>query len=854
MAVAASTGCQREIADHYVQENDILNVYAMIEGAEDTKTSLNDIEVFWNSSDRIAVFLKNSLRKRFDVSSESVGSKEGTFVYDSDYIVIGKEVTISNNVAYYPFAEVTCTLGSSAYSLENISLPLTQYYSPSSFGQDAFPMVAVTVDTDDLDFAFKNLCGVLEFQLKGIGTIRSVAVKGNSEEILAGKAIVTAAYGKNPEISLLPDGSKTVTLDCGDSGVALQNDTPTSFFIVLPPVSFDNGFTVTVTDAAGTTAEYSTTKKNIVHRSGILRMPEKEYVAERVPQEDDYIDEYGINHGSGTEIDGVVWAPVNCGYHKDYFKYGKLYQWGRKYGQGYQGDIYDVNCNLIGTYSDAIVSIVKSGPVSLSTGQAQSNANYFYTSNSSHDFDWLSCPDKELWNLGTESEPIKTEYDPCPEGWRVPTKAELKNLTSHKSPWTTNDGQVGYWFSGSESYSSSVSSVFFPAAGYSIYYGKEPNRGDDGHYWSSCPNKNNRADYLIFYDNRNTWFYDGRANGFSVRCVKDNSELVPVESIELSQTTLSIYSGSSETLIANIAPYDANHHSALWWAADESIAAVNQDGIVTAVSSGVTTITAMAGMQIATCEVTVIAKPLTTNYIDEYGIDQGPGIMIGETTWAPVNCGYHATDYPYGKLYQWGRKYGQGYSGGLLDVNLYYIGEVSDATVPRFKEGGVSLASGQPEDDSNVFFIGDSENGDWLYQADDTLWNIGTESDPVKTEYDPCPDGWRVPTYAELDELSKNRSSWTTNDKQQPGYWFSGVSSYTETVPQVFFPAAGNRRIAYGGITSDYRGGYGSYWSSRPYSGRLAYSLDFNGIFDYFAMNSSARAYGFSVRCVQENQ
>ena len=530
MAVAASTGCQREIADHYVQENDILNVYAMIEGAEDTKTSLNDIEVFWNSSDRIAVFLKNSLRKRFDVSSESVGSKEGTFVYDSDYIVIGKEVTISNNVAYYPFAEVTCTPGSSAYSLENISLPLTQYYSPSSFGQDAFPMVAVTVDTDDLDFAFKNLCGVLEFQLKGTGTIRSVAVKGNSEEILAGKAIVTAAYGKNPEISLLPDGSKTVTLDCGDSGVALQNETPTSFFIVLPPVSFDNGFTVTVTDAAGTTAEYSTTKKNIVHRSGILRMPEKEYVGANTSVDHDYVDEYGINHGPGVEIDGVIWAPVNCGYHE--------------------------------------------------------------------------------------------------------------------------------------------------------------------------------------------------------------------------------------------------------------------------------------------------------------------------------------TDYPYGKLYQWGRKYGQGYSGLLFDGSWDYpLGDVSDATVPEIREGGVSLAGGQSEENANVFFLGDSENNyDWVYPSDGTLWNSGTEEEPVKTEYDPCPDGWRVPTYAELDELSKNKSSWTTNDKQQTGYWFSGVSSYTETVPQVFFPAAGNRKIAYGGITSDYRGGYGSYWSSRPYSGRLAYSLDFNGIFDYFAMNSSARAYGFSVRCVQENQ
>lgn len=49
------------------------------------------------------------------------------------------------------------------------------------------------------------------------------------------------------------------------------------------------------------------------------------------------------------------------------------------------------------------------------------------------------------------------------------------------------------------------------------------------------------------------------------------------------------------------------------------------------------------------------------DYIDEYGINHGGGILIGDVLWAPVNCGYHETDYPYGKLYQWGRKHGQGY-------------------------------------------------------------------------------------------------------------------------------------------------------------------------------------------------
>lgn len=57
------------------------------------------------------------------------------------------------------------------------------------------------------------------------------------------------------------------------------------------------------------------------------------------------------------------------------------------------------------------------------------------------------------------------------------------------------------------------------------------------------------------------------------------------------------------------------------------------------------------------------------DYINEYGVNHGKGIIIGDIVWAPVNCGYHATDYKYGKLYQWGRKYGQGYDGSFIMVD-----------------------------------------------------------------------------------------------------------------------------------------------------------------------------------------
>ena len=228
-------------------------------------------------------------------------------------------------------------------------------------------------------------------------------------------------------------------------------------------------------------------------------------------------------------------------------------------------------------------------------------------------------------------------------------------------------------------------------------------------------------------------------------------------------------------------------------------------------------------------------EPQEGDYVDEYGINHGQGIKIGEIVWAPVNCGYHKTDYPWGKLYQWGRKYGQGYS-------LYY-----DATVPEIVVDLVKISQASDPSNSNVFYYNRTPPFNWASDFDDGLWNSGTESSPVKTDYDPCPEGWRVPTFNELADLSYNYSSWASNSSSQNGYYFSGEYTYLEDAPQVFLPAAGDRDY-YGGDTM-LRDSNGNYWSSRP-NGIDAYCLYFND--SIVAMNYRYRSNGYSVRCVKE--
>ena len=322
---------------------------------------------------------------------------------------------------------------------------------------------------------------------------------------------------------------------------------------------------------------------------------------------------------------------------------------------------------------------------------------------------------------------------------------------------------------------------------------------------------------------------------------EEGEDIIPVGKVTVSKTNLTLTTRFLYALTAEITPIDATDQSIVWSSDNASVVTVDQSGFLTTLSSGTAVITAEAGGVTGTCTIKVIAP--TTREVKDYEVDgicYGKGIVIGDVIWAPVNCGYEpatsdSKGYPYGKLYQWGRKYGQGYTTSY------------DASVPEMVEGPISAINGQKDIYSNTFFTVSESPYDWTSPQKDDLWNSGTEDNPVKTEYDPCPEGWRVPTYAELAHLTNSSSSFMTVGDQE-GRYFCGDYTYLDNAPQVFFPAAGYRGSYYGDASD--RGYYdGYYWSSCPYGNYacLLYFSDGKAIMGY-----SYRANGYSVRCVQE--
>ena len=90
----------------------------------------------------------------------------------------------------------------------------------------------------------------------------------------------------------------------------------------------------------------------------------------------------------------------------------------------------------------------------------------------------------------------------------------------------------------------------------------------------------------------------------SAGCDKDNAP-VTVSEVTLSRTTLTMTVGDTEKLTATVLPEHAGYDGLVWSSNNTSVALVDVEGLVTAVSAGNAIITATAGGKRATCEVTV---------------------------------------------------------------------------------------------------------------------------------------------------------------------------------------------------------------------------------------------------------
>jgi uncharacterized protein (TIGR02145 family) len=161
-------------------------------------------------------------------------------------------------------------------------------------------------------------------------------------------------------------------------------------------------------------------------------------------------------------------------------------------------------------------------------------------------------------------------------------------------------------------------------------------------------------------------------------------------------------------------------------------------------------------------------------------------------------------------------------------------------------QGPVSSEEGQMESNANKhFYLTNSQTYHWDADNSYNLW--------PSEENDPCPDGWRVPSNSDLTTLSKNFSAPSIHNGQK-GFWLSGTTTYSDTAPQIFLPAAGYRQ-GHSSPTYQFQNEVGIYWScsgSEDNNGAKVLDIRYNGDKNEQVMiDRYAPCSAYSVRCIQ---
>lgn len=97
-----------------------------------------------------------------------------------------------------------------------------------------------------------------------------------------------------------------------------------------------------------------------------------------------------------------------------------------------------------------------------------------------------------------------------------------------------------------------------------------------------------------------------------VGCKDDEPAIVPVDSVSINKTVITLVEGDSESLSATVTPSNATSKSVAWSSSRPDVAIVDGDGIVTAVKAGSATVIVITtdGSKTAKCDVTVEPRPI----------------------------------------------------------------------------------------------------------------------------------------------------------------------------------------------------------------------------------------------------
>ena len=269
LSIALLGACSTKEKDILTPVQDDVVFYASFEQPveEGTRVYANeDLLLRWTADDRVGIFNKLTYNQEYIFTGQTGANAGGFKKVDNDEFVTGNP--ISHVVSVYPYQEATTITEEEVISL---TLPAEQEFVENTFGLGANTMVSVS---ENNVLQYKNVGGFLRISLYGAGvSVSSITLKGNDDEMLAGKATVRMPLDGEPSVVMASDAVKEITLLC-DSPVTLSANAEDckDFWFVVPPMTFDRGFTISVNQISGGVFEKSTSKSITIERSRLTKM------------------------------------------------------------------------------------------------------------------------------------------------------------------------------------------------------------------------------------------------------------------------------------------------------------------------------------------------------------------------------------------------------------------------------------------------------------------------------------------------------------------------------------------------------------------------------------------------------
>lgn len=136
-----------------------------------------------------------------------------------------------------------------------------------------------------------------------------------------------------------------------------------------------------------------------------------------------------------------------------------------------------------------------------------------------------------VWNTtaapdGSWEDGLKTANDPCPDGWRIPSKTEWDGVINGTlNPQTRIGASNSNWVASATNFNTGRKygkALYLPATGRrSNTSGGLTDRGGYGFYWSTTPNGTGAYCVNLNFVGTSMDGSKARANGLTVRCIKE---------------------------------------------------------------------------------------------------------------------------------------------------------------------------------------------------------------------------------------------------------------------------------------------------------------------------------------------